>query len=112
MNIIVCLKQVPETTVILGHAGLDDLYEDAILACLRHRNIYLCCCSLSSGYIEEIIRRCPVDRLLFGSDGGFASGIVEAAIEKLTETGASEDTLQTIFYRNPLKLIPKKAGTM
>lgn len=107
LQIAAAAEKCPQTVVILGHAGLDDLYEDAILACLRQPNIYLCCCSLSSGCIAEIIRRCPLDRLLYGSDAGFVPDIVETAVEKLKETGASVRVLEKIFYDNPRRLIPE-----
>lgn len=106
LQIAAVAEQAPNTTFILGHAGLDDLHEDAILACRRHPNIYLCFCSPSSGSIAEAIRRCPVERLLYGSDGGFAPNVIELCITKVRETGASEKTLQAIFYDNPNRLIP------
>jgi predicted TIM-barrel fold metal-dependent hydrolase len=106
LQIAAAAEKVPETIIILGHAGLDDLYEDAILACLRQPNIYLSCTSLSCGYIEEIIHRCPTDRLLYGSDGGFISGLVSAAIDKIKETDASDDVLRKIFFDNPSRLCP------
>lgn len=82
-------EQVPRTTIILGHSGLDDLWEEAIIACQRHDNIYLCLQGFSAGYIREIIRRCPVEKLLFGPDGGFMPNIVQTAIVKLQCSGAS-----------------------
>jgi len=99
-------EMVPETKIILGHAGLDDLYKDAINACLRHPNIHLCCCSLSCGYIEEIIRRCPVERLLYGSDGGFGAGLVPSAIDKILAVCDDERILRSIFYDNPQDVLP------
>ena len=99
-------EQVPGTTIILGHSGLDDLYQDAILAGLRHENIYLCLCSLSSGYIGEVIRQIPAERLLYGSDGGFSGGLVKDAIEKIHVVCGNEPVLQTIFHDNPKKILP------
>ncbi|MFC1606492.1 amidohydrolase family protein [Candidatus Latescibacterota bacterium] len=99
-------EQVPETTIILGHAGLDDLYNDAILACRRQKNIYLCLCSLSSGRIGEIIRKCPPDKLLYGSDGGFAEGLISDAIEKIRSACMCDNILQAIFQDNPHNILP------
>jgi len=105
LQIAAAAEKAPGTAVILGHAGLDDLYGDAILACLRSPNIYLCCCSLSCGHIGEIIRRCPPEKLLFGSDGGFGSGIVASAIDKIRAVCDDEDILQAIFWQNPERLL-------
>ena len=106
LQIAAAAEKVPETTVILGHSGLDDLFEDAILACLRHSNIYLCLCSLSAGCIQEIIRRCPAEKLLYGSDAGGIPGLIESAIAKLLASGASQETLNRIFFQNPQNMAP------
>ncbi len=106
LQIAAAAEKVPETQIILGHAGLDDLYEDAILACQRHENIYLCCCANSCGVIEEIVRRSPIDRLLFGSDGGFMPRLVELAIAKFHEIKIPPSTLEKIFFKNALNLFP------
>jgi uncharacterized protein len=106
LQIAALAERVPETTVILGHAGLDDLYEDAILACRRQPNVYLCLCCPSSGYMAQVIRRCPVERLLFGSDGGFAPHFIDMAVAKLQATGVAEAILRKICYENPRKLLP------
>jgi len=99
-------EQVPQTRIILGHSGLDDLWEEAVIACLRNDNIYLCLQGLSAGYIREIIRRCPVEKLLFGSDGGFMPNLVRSAIVKLECSGAPQKTLKKIFFENPRRLLP------
>ena len=106
LQIAALAEKVPQTTIILGHAGLDDLYEDAILACRRHPNIYLCLCSISCGHIEQIVQRCPPERLLFGSDGGVMPHLIKLAIAKLRETDAPASALRKIFYDNPQRLLP------
>ena len=106
LQIAAAAEKVPETTVILGHAGLEDLYEDAILACLRHPNIHLCLCSLSTGPIKTAIARCPADRLLFGTDGGCLPDLIAPALTKFRCTGASEEVARRILYENPMKLLP------
>lgn len=103
-------ERVPGTTVILGHSGLDDLWEDAILAALRHRNIFLCLCSLSAGAIQEILRRVPPERLLFGSDSGFGPGLGKAAIAKIRGTEISARTRKLIFSENAMRLMKNESG--
>jgi len=106
LQIAAAAEQASNTQIILGHAGLDDLYEDAILACRRHPNIYLCCCANSCGPLQEIVKRCPGDRLLFGSDGGFCPNLVHGAIAKLRTLDWPPDRLNSIFYENAMRLIP------
>jgi uncharacterized protein len=106
LQIAAAAELVPETTIILGHSGLDDLYNDSILACLRQPNVYLCLCGISAGLIKEVIQRCPIDKLLFGSDGGFMPNLIMMSIEKLLSTGASEEVLEHVFHHNPQRLLP------
>jgi len=97
--------EAPGTTVVLGHAGLDDLTENAVLACLRQPNVHLCLCGPSAGLIEEIVARVPVERLLFGSDAGFSAGVVEHFLERVRAVVSSEDTLDRILWRNPRRIL-------
>jgi len=106
LQIAYAAEQVPQTTIILGHSGLDDLWEEAVIACQRHPNIYLCLQGPSAGYIREIIRRCPIEKLLFGSDGGFMPDITRTAIVKLQCSGAAHRVLNRIFFENPRRLLP------
>ena len=106
LQIAYAAAQVPGTTIILGHSGLDDLWEEAIIACLRHDNIYLCLQGPSAGNMREIVRRCPVEKLLFVSDGGFMPDLVRTAISKLRGSGLSQKELNAIFFENPRRLIP------
>lgn len=105
-------EKVPGTTVILGHSGLDDLWEDAILAANRHRNIFLCLCSLSAGAIREIIRRVPPERLLYGSDSGLGPGLGQAAIAKIRGAKASARAMRLIFSENAMRLMERKQGVV
>ncbi len=66
----------------------------------------MCCCSLSSGCIEEIIRRCPAGRLLFGSDGGFTVRAAGAALDKILAVCDDERLLKAILYHNPQAILP------
>jgi len=111
LQIAYAAEQVPQTTIILGHSGLDDLWEEAVIACQRHPNIYLCLQGLSAGYIREIINICPVEKLLFGSDGGFAPNLIRSAIVKLQCSGAPDKILRKIFQDNPRRLLALGRGT-
>ena len=101
-------EKTPKTKIILGHAGLDDLVEDAVLACLRHDNIYLCLCSGSVRSISYVINKCPPEKLLFGSDSGFGKGITEFSIEKIKAACSDEKNLKMIFNTNSEVLIKNK----
>jgi uncharacterized protein len=105
LQIAAVAEKAPETTVILGHAGLEDLYEDAILACRRHANIYLCLCGPSCGHLKKIVCSCPTDRLLFGSDGGFAGDLVAWRLDKIRQAVSDDCILERILATNPLAIV-------
>ena len=105
LQIAAAAERAPRTTVILGHAGLDDLYDDAISACRRPPNIHLCLCGPSTGPLAEIVRRCPTERLLFGSDGGFGGDCVTWRLEKIRKVISDDRILESVFFTNPRKMI-------
>lgn len=105
LQIASAAEKVPHTTIVLGHAGLDDLYRDAILACRRQPNVYLCCCSNSAGIIDQLIKSCPPDRLLFGSDGGFGTDLIRLALEKIADLQIPPAIQARIFHDNAQDLI-------
>lgn len=108
LQIAYAAEQCPGTTIILGHAGLDDLYNDAILACRRHPNIYLCLCSLSAGAIAQVIAACPPERLLFGSDGGLVPGLAKLALNKFVDLDLAPAVQRQLFLDNALRLLPRR----
>jgi len=110
LQIAATAERAPHTTIILGHAGLDDLYRDAILACRRHPNVMLCLCGPSAGLNREIIEQCPVEKLLFGSDAGFAPHVAATAVVKVRSSGVSEADLDHIFRANAERVLPLPAG--
>jgi uncharacterized protein len=61
----------PKIPVILGHAGLHDLWKEAIYAAERCPNIYLIPSGMPPFGIEHAIKRLPIERFLFGTDAGF-----------------------------------------
>ena len=107
LQIAAVAEKVPDTTIILGHAGLDDLYADAILACNRLKNVYLCACGPSSGLLNRVIQQCPAEKIMFGSDGGFGQvGVIEERIDEFLATDANDQTLRKIFYDNAKRILP------
>jgi hypothetical protein len=105
LQIAAVAERSPRTTVILGHAGLDDLCDDAISACRRQPNIYLCLCGPSTGHLAEIVLRCPTERLLFGSDGGFGGDCVPWRLEMVRKAVGGERVLERMFFTNPREII-------
>ena len=63
-------RRQPDTTVVLGHGGLQDLWREAIAAVETTSNVHLCMCGTPPYAMRAIVSRCPLDRLLFGTDAG------------------------------------------
>lgn len=62
----------PRTTVILGHAGLFEHYREAVAAVRSADNVWACLCGPHLAGLRYVIAHCPIDRLLWGSDAGYA----------------------------------------
>lgn len=106
LQIAAIAEKAPDTTIILGHTGLHDLYTDAILACNTLPNVHLCCCGLSSGLLNRVIQQCPAEKIMFGSDGGFGlAGVIEERIDQVLATDANDQTLQKIFHDNAKRIL-------
>lgn len=72
-------RDYPGLTVIAGHAGLVDLWREAILAAERYPNLVLCLCGPRELGIKEIIDKIPPEQLCVGSDI-FTSDYKEAVL--------------------------------
>lgn len=71
MQIAYFAMRHPKVTVILGHAGLHDLWKEAMYAAERCPNIYLIPSGMPPFGLQTAIKRLPIERFLFGSDAGF-----------------------------------------
>jgi hypothetical protein len=59
-------ERYPESKIILGHSGLTEMYDSAIKAANKLKNIYLCLCAPRFP-LQKIIDSVSPDRILFGS---------------------------------------------
>jgi predicted TIM-barrel fold metal-dependent hydrolase len=65
-------RRHPRTTIVLGHGGLHDLWREAAAAVETAPNVDVCLCATPPYAMRALIDRCPLERLLFGTDGGLA----------------------------------------
>lgn len=61
----------PRVPVILGHAGLHDLWKEAVFAAEHFANIYLQPSGMPPFGLARAVKQIPIERFLFGSDAGF-----------------------------------------
>lgn len=61
-------RDFPELVVVSGHAGLADLWRDAMLAARRYENYYLCLCGVHLSAMQTIVDAVAPEKLCAGSD--------------------------------------------
>jgi predicted TIM-barrel fold metal-dependent hydrolase len=93
----------PDTTFVLGHAGIGniDLYAVELIA--PHANVLL---ETSGGYTcvaQAAVRRLGADRVLFGSEAPIQHPEVE--LTKLRHIGLSDEDWHRITWRNACRLL-------
>jgi len=99
----------PDTTVVLGHGGLHDLWREAAAAVLATENVYLCMCATPGYAMRALIARCPLDRLLFGTDAGLRpeplQRYAQLRVRQLDELGLDDAQRVAILETNPRRLL-------
>ncbi len=99
----------PATTVVLGHGGLHDLWREAIEAVLTAPNVHLCMSGTPGYAMRAIVARCPLERLLFGTDAGLRPEPVqryaELRVRQLDELGLTDAQREAILVTNPTRLL-------
>jgi uncharacterized protein len=98
-----------KTAIVLGHGGLHDLWREAIAAVQSNENVHLCMCGTPGYAMRAIVRRCPPERLLFGTDGGLRAEPMPRyavlRIRQLDELGLNDALREAILETNPRRLL-------
>jgi predicted TIM-barrel fold metal-dependent hydrolase len=99
----------PNTTVVLGHGGLHDLWREAAAAVLKTENVHLCMCATPGYAMRALIARCPLERLLFGTDAGLRpeprQRYAMLRVRQLDELGLNDLQREAILTTNPRRLL-------
>jgi predicted TIM-barrel fold metal-dependent hydrolase len=99
----------PTVPVILGHAGLHDLWKEAVYAAMRYPNIYLCPSGMPPYGIEYALKRVPIERFMFGSDAGFGHPYwLKSQLEKARTQNLSAAEEALFLGGNAERLLGKK----
>ena len=95
----------PRTRVILGHGGLFEHYREAAAAVNAADNVWACLCGPHLAGLRYLVDHCPLERLLWGTDAGYALVDVyryrDPLMSRLTLTGTQA---QAIYHSNPERL--------
>jgi predicted TIM-barrel fold metal-dependent hydrolase len=102
-------RRHPGTTIVLGHGGLHDLWREAIEAVLSAENVYLCMSGTPGYAMRAIVARCPLERLLFGTDSGLRPEPLQRyavlRVRQLGELGLDDAQREAILVTNPRRLL-------
>jgi predicted TIM-barrel fold metal-dependent hydrolase len=72
------IREHPQTTFVLGHAGALQ-FDEALALARRYENVWLESASQSLGVVRRIAREAPGERIMFGSDWPFYSQAMSIA---------------------------------
>lgn len=111
LQIAYLASQVPEATIILGHAGLSDFPLEALAAAKRCANIYLCPCGVPLNWMRVFVREIGCERIIYGSDypfGGAAS--ITYYLSKIRALRLAPQEAELVFSQNIRRLIPALNG--
>ena len=109
LQLAVLARRHPETQIVLGHGGLHDLWREAIEAVLTTANVHLCMSGTPGYAMRAIVARCPLERLLFGTDAGLRPEPLQRyavlRVRQLDELGLDDDQREAILVANPRRLL-------
>jgi predicted TIM-barrel fold metal-dependent hydrolase len=109
LQLAVVARRHPGTRIVLGHGGLHDLWREAIAAVLTASNVHLCMSGTPGYAMRAIVARCPLERLLFGTDAGLRPEPLQRyavlRVRQLDELGLDEKQREAILVTNPRRLL-------
>jgi hypothetical protein len=102
-------RRHPRATIVLGHGGLHDLWREAATAVMAASNLHVCLCATPPYAMRAIVERCPLERVLFGTDGGLLpepdQHYVALRVRQLERLGLTERQRAAILDENPRRLL-------
>lgn len=99
-------RKFPEAKLILGEAGLKDLWLDALAVGAKYPNIYLCPAASPFSAVREMVSSLPIGKLVFGTDLGFSQKEeVLLEIEKIRLLPLTDAEREMIFSGNIRRLV-------
>jgi len=102
-------RRHPRTTIVLGHGGLHDLWREAATAVEAAPNLHICLCATPPYAMRALVERCPLDRILYGTDGGLLpeprQQYVTLRIRQLERLGLTPRQRAAILDENPRRLL-------
>jgi uncharacterized protein len=109
LQIAALARRHTRATLVLGHGGLHDLWREAVVAVQETPNLLVCMCATPTYAMREIVALCPLERILFGTDGGLAPSprqlYVAARVRQLERLGLTPEQHHAIVHDNPARIL-------
>ena len=104
-------RRHPTARIVLGHCGLFEHWREAIAAMNHAENLWGCLCGPHWAALKEIVRRCDRQRIVWGSDHGFAlNDAVGYRLRILDLLNLTDGDRETMFCNNPKRLFRLAIG--
>lgn len=114
MQIAALARRNPATKIVLGHGGLHDMWRESAAAVRENENVFICMCGLPPYAMRLIVETCPLERILFGTDGGIGrlpqQPYVAARIRQFRSVPMSDAQRAAIEDENPRRLLKLAAA--
>jgi len=102
-------RMYPEAKIISGHAGLEDLWKNAVVGAQKHKNFYICLCGPSKLAMERIVNDVDINQIVFGTDlVNSGAKYFSYRIRKFRQLDIADDKKRKIAWDNALKLLNLK----
>jgi uncharacterized protein len=103
-------ERYPQVAVILGHGGLHDLWEEAVIAAERTPNLRVIPSGTPPGRLREVIKRVGADRVLFGSDAGYSEPRWQRfQLDKMAHAGLDDQRRALVMGGNATKIVSQRS---
>lgn len=109
LQIAALARRHPRTTIVLGHGGLHDLWREAAAAVAASPNVHICLCATPPYAMRALLERCPLERIVYGTDGGLVpearQHYVALRVQHLAGLGLDDRRRTAILEQNPRRLL-------
>ena len=105
-------RRHPTVPVVLGHAGLHDLWRESLAFTQDTENLYICICGTPPYAAKQILDRAPAHKVLFGTDAGLSDKASQdyavARVLEIDEWGITEAQKTAMLVDNPRRLLQSR----
>jgi predicted TIM-barrel fold metal-dependent hydrolase len=107
-------RRHPEVPIVLGHAGLHDLWRESLAYTQDTENLYICICGTPPYAAKRIVEQAPAGKVLFGTDAGLSDKASQdyaaARVLEIADWGITPAQREAMLVGNPRQLLERFAS--